>query len=257
MVMSAVARAQGLPFDMPAGQPVMGAAAWAGSYAGVSFGAASTSGNHVITGDAASGAPPFSDSGTQLGGIGGIFLGYNVPVTPSFLVGIEADISRLAAANQLAATSPFPTSWASFDGEDSYGNASLYGRTSLSWLGTLRLRAGIPFERMFVYGTGGLAFGGVRSRTSIIIPETDQGEAESLTYMGSVSRTMFGWALGAGAEFMLSAKWTLRIEALHYDLGHLSYTMQGVDPDGSGYPTFTTTAQVRGDIARVGLAFRF
>jgi outer membrane immunogenic protein len=234
------------------------AATWTGFYIGGSLGGVNSSGRQTISGDAASGAPLFASTNSGSSFVAGAFAGYNFQISPNFVVGGEADISGLSSRHRIQAVSNFPLNWSSRDGEDSYGVANVVGRTSMKWMGTLRARAGVTFDNIFLYGTGGLAFGAVKSSTNITIPEFDGGtEASGVSYAGSTSKTKLGWALGVGAEMMITDRWTARLEYLHYDLGSVGYTMTAVDIDGGGYPRFTSKAKVAGDLVRVGLAYKF
>jgi outer membrane immunogenic protein len=38
-------------------------------------------------------------------------------------------------------------------------------------------------------------------------------------FSGQYSSTQFGWALGAGAEYAFTQKWSAKIEYMHYGLG--------------------------------------
>ncbi len=69
-------------------------------------------------------------------------------------------------------------------------------RTDLSFLGTVRGRVGYAFDRVFVYGTGGFAYGDVTQRVGF-------QTAAPLTYFGSRSRIDTGYAYGGGIEYAL------------------------------------------------------
>ena len=78
--------------------------------------------------------------------------------------------------------------------------------TDVNWYGTVRGRLGYAFNNVLVYGTGGLAYGGVDSRIE-----------NSSTY--KVSSTNTGWTAGGGVEYMFAPNWSGKIEYLHIDLG--------------------------------------
>ena len=117
----------------------------------------------------------------------------------------------------------------------------------LTWIGTTRARVGVPIGRTLVYGTGGLAYGRVELATST----TYNTFAD---YRGSESLIAKGWALGGGAEFLLTDHATVRAEAIHYDLGKI--TIDGRSPN---LPQFTESRefQIRGTILRAALNYRF
>lgn len=85
--------------------------------------------------------------------------------------------------------------------------------TKVNWLGTLRGRVGFEFGKALIYGTGGLAFGGVEAEL----------RAAGAGKVGSDSATQVGWTLGAGFNYMLSDRLILGGEYLYVDLGKESY----------------------------------
>lgn len=133
-----------------------------------------------------------SDNLDSNGWIGGGFLGYNVQTNQHLVVGVEGDVT---------ATS-----------KDGNG-----------WDSTLRGRLGYAWDRFMIYGTGGLAVGGLKDTTT------------------SQSTTKVGWTAGAGLEAALSDKVTGRVEYRHTDLGAFP----------SGGSSYTS------DDVLVGVGFKF
>lgn len=81
--------------------------------------------------------------------------------------------------------------------------------SKLSWDGTLRLKWGRDYGTLMPYVAGGLAFG-----------KFDHSFVEELNLPHSwpdVGGTAWGWTLGAGAEYALSAKWSLKGEINYTD----------------------------------------
>ncbi|MGY6569207.1 MAG: outer membrane protein, partial [Salinarimonas sp.] len=173
------------------------------------------------------------------GFIGGLQAGYNQQFD-MFVAGIEADINFLGNRRTT-------------------GNAAVTGlggavtgvsaSSRLDWLGTVRARAGVAVDRVFFYGTGGLAFGAPDQRLVLTGPA-------GVTHRGTNSDTRFGWTLGAGAEFAMMDNLTLKAEYLYYDLGRNSVTAAAtaVGPAGTSN---TARFENTGHIARVGMNFRF
>src|SRR5690606_9214241 len=79
------------------------------------------------------------------GVIGGAQLGYNFQAG-NFVFGIEADISGTGIKGTV--TDP---------------DAGYRVTSRLDWLATVRGRVGMAFDRVFLYGTGGLAVGRVKA----------------------------------------------------------------------------------------------
>ena len=85
-----------------------------------------------------------------------------------------------------------------------------------NWLGTLRTRAGLAWDRFLVYGTAGLAF-------------IDEGDAHAFSVVGrdpagrvvvntgytSDGNTNLGWTAGAGAEVGLTSNISVKLEYLY------------------------------------------
>lgn len=97
------------------------------------------------------------------------------------------------------------------------------------WFGTLRGRAGMAWNNVLVFVTGGIAYGGLK------------GESGGL----SESKTHIGWTLGTGVEFGLAQQWSAKIEYLYADLSSRSYSITG------------TNNGLESNFIRVGVNYRF
>ena len=139
------------------------------------------------------------------GFVGGVQGGYNWQSGP-WVFGAEADIQATGANDTFAP-------W----------------KFSNPWFGTVRGRAGYAFNNVYLYGTGGLAFGELR------------GETFGL----SESHTTAGWTVGVGAEFGLVQNWTAKIEYLYVDLANSNFITTGVS---NGY---------RFGLVRAGVNYHF
>ena len=196
------------------------------------------------------------------GFIGGVQAGYNYQFSPSFVAGLEADIQGTtlrrdysAISTASAGTGPFASTWTT--------TTAVSNR--LDYLGTVRARVGVtPAPNVLLYSTGGLAYGGVRSSTQINF--ANNGNADPGATAGSFSGTRFGWSAGGGIEWMFAPNWTAKLEYLYYDLGSVSYPTGGYATDltpttfaGFGVVSLApnTTTRFEGNIARVGLNYKF
>ncbi len=208
---------------------------WTGGYIGINAGYAGGKFKHpfssydeIFDETVGSGSVDFTASGF----VGGIQAGYNWQFDNGFVLGAEAD----------------------FQGSTVKGDVSvriddlLSGKaeTKVEWFGTLRARLGYTAtERLLVYGTGGLAYGKVKSSYSLGIGEDGIGE--------SASKTKAGWTIGAGAEYAIDNNWTLKSEYLYTDLGKrtlINYT------DEDLY-TYNLKSNVKFHTVRVGLNYKF
>ena len=87
--------------------------------------------------------------------------------------------------------------------------------TSQDWVASLRGRAGVSFNRLLVYGTGGVAFTDIGHTT--VFP----GFVGASVY-GTQSRT--GWVAGLGAEYAITNNWIAGVEWKHFDFGSTTVT---------------------------------
>jgi outer membrane immunogenic protein len=224
-----------------------------------SYGAASAAG--------ASGRVPV---GGRSGFIGGGQIGYNLQIAPAWLAGFETDIQGLSGKGSGTVTNsvgPF-----GFGGAPEVVTTSIASSSQIDYLGTVRGRLGYLFTPTFLlYGTGGLAYGGVKASTAISQSNNDcvffpaaclQGATASA---GSFSQTRAGWTAGAGLEWMFATKWSAKAEYLHYDLGSVTFangalvTTNGTVPAALGPAVVNTnsTAKFSGDIVRAGINYHW
>jgi len=162
---------------------------WTGPYAGVLAGYGWTN---------------FNDGGTTGSGwLAGGYVGYNIQSPSNWVYGIEADAM-----------------WSGISGNN-------FNTDSIDYLATLRPRLGYAFGDFLLYGTGGLAVGGVT---------TNNGAAASATHVG--------WTVGAGVEAALTSNIVGRIEYNYVNLGSQTY--------GN-----TVTAAPTANIVKAGIGFKF
>lgn len=138
----------------------------------------------------------------QGGMIGGL-VGYDYNVGNGFVIGALGDFS-----------------WSGLNGNADVEPArrGLSGSdysvdTSVDWLATVRGRVGFEVGNALIYGTGGLAFGGVETGLNV------SGDGS----LGSVNGTQVGWTIGAGINYMATEHIMLGAEYLYVDLGKQSY----------------------------------
>ena len=167
---------------------------------------------------------------------GGAQAGYNHQIG-SMVLGVEGDVNYLGSGKRQ-----------SFVGSSGVLTSSVSTESKTDWLGTARARAGFAFDRALVYGTGGLAFGNVKSSTAASL---NTGAA----WAGSKSDTAVGYAVGAGVEYALTNNLTTKIEYLYYNLGDQKTALVGSGPVGAF--TVGSKAKVDGDIVRAGLNYKF
>jgi opacity protein-like surface antigen len=121
----------------------------------------------------------------------------------------------------------------------------------IDYLGTIRGRAGIAVGNFLVFGTAGLAVGGIKLQGSIVpVP------AANPTYIGQRSQLQFGFVGGGGIEYAITYQLSIRAEFLHYDLGTQRLVLgetTGMLPGEFATMDFRS----RGNVVRAGLNVRF
>ncbi len=129
------------------------------------------------------------------GALGGAQIGYNYQYS-NFVFGAVADISAGNVESETA----------------SIGDIGEFSVSSkVDWFGTVRGRVGVASDRVLFYGTGGFAYGRVKTSYDYSFDGDD--------YSGSSSETKGGWTLGGGIEYALTKNVTLSTEYLYVDLG--------------------------------------
>jgi outer membrane immunogenic protein len=207
------------------------AATWTGFYAGGNFGYGwARDSSSVDASNGGQAASSFTIKGVNAGGQ----IGANLQFSGPWMTGIESDIQK---------------SWQRFDGPN--GNLSNLNsaagfalptteRVSLEWFGSTRARFGYAASAVLIYGTGGVAYGQVKTK----------GGANGFTQIND-SPVKFGWAAGGGIEAMVSRNVSIRGEYLHLDFGGTT------EAYGAGGLTANLHQKITNDIVRVGVNYMF
>jgi outer membrane immunogenic protein len=152
------------------------------------------------------------------GGFGGATVGYNWQFG-NFVAGIEAD-GAFGDINN-SATAAGVTVGAKIDA-----------------LATVRGRAGVAFDQVLLYGTGGLAVADTKiSATNGVVSLSD-------------SKTQAGWTVGAGVEWMFMPRWSIKAEYLYRSFSSQTFFATQLPP---GIPTGTLAI----NSGQVGVNFHF
>jgi outer membrane immunogenic protein len=208
---------------------------WTGAYAGVSGGylwnetGARLEG--TSRGGAAAGIKPnflLKSDGYLIGGQ----VGSNMQIG-AFVIGLEADASYTDVSTNNSS------------GANGGGARTKVVRSDLDYLGTVRGRLGVAFDRVMIYGTGGLAYGGVTTRVG-------GDSAASTTLTGRTEDTAIGWAAGAGVEWAFTNNMTFKAEYLHYDLEDQKVALKNA-AGREATSRFSNT----GDLIRGGINVKF
>jgi outer membrane immunogenic protein len=194
------------------------------------------------------------------GFLGGGQVGYNWQMT-NFVTGIEADIQ--GASNSGGTGSAATSGAVSGAAFNAISTGTINSTKSLDWFGTLRARAGYLVTPAFlVYGTGGLAYGGVRASTSIVETLNYSDTPNPFGTNGSYSGTSVGWTAGGGLEWMFLPSWSLKAEYLYYDLGDKTFSLGNLNQTSTvaGLETVgasQSSVRFNGQIVRAGVNWHF
>lgn len=225
---------------------------WTGWYVGVNLGDSWANDPENFSLPFASFA--LSNTATSSSLIGGGQIGYNYQIN-HIVLGAEADIDGRHNSSNFSC---FVNSVVSTTG-CSPSSASILGMSDQqNWLGTVRGRLGVAFNRFFLYGTGGLAYGNVQhtlSETQL----TGVGGTTLAVLSVSDSTTRTGWAAGVGAEYAITDRWSVGVEYLHADLGTdtLSTPNPAVTISGVTFNPSSATFHDRSDMVRAVVDYRF
>ncbi len=269
------ALAAGLPARKgPVYVPSLPPPLWTGFYAGVNAGYTFSGGDNInTTGSDVYDAPKnasffgFASAASATsnivldnnGFIGSGQIGYNWLFNLNWVASIETDIQGTTVSGNGSASGA---------AAETVTRAQVLTTTmaskSLDYLGTVRARVGyLVTPTLLIYGTGGLAYGGINLNTSVGQFATTPAFAPGFGG-ASASSTRAGWTAGGGLEWMFLPNWSAKLEYLYYDLGgvNASIPLGGGNQIVAGNPllyssALLTTANFNGHIVRVGLNYHF
>jgi outer membrane immunogenic protein len=189
---------------------------WSGFYVGGNLGAgfADSSWTDPFTGA--------HDTFNKSGFLGGGQVGANVQFN-ALVLGIEGDFDWTGLKGS---------------GHDSLGNTI---GTNTQWTSTVTGRVGAAFDRLLVYGKGGVAF----AHDHDSLNDIAGGAATT-----SLTRT--GWTAGAGLEYAFAPNWSAKIE---YD--YLGFGSETVNLPTTVFPTYSSSASLNIQEVKAGINFKF
>jgi outer membrane immunogenic protein len=189
---------------------------WTGIYVGGNLGGAFA--NSSWSDPFAGANNTFSKGGFIGGGQIGANLQYNWLV-----VGVEGDFDWTGIKGS---------------GTDSLANAI---NTNTQWTATATGRIGAAFDRLLVYGKGGVAFADDKSTLN----DTAGGSA-------STTFTRTGWTAGLGLEYAFYENWSAKLE---YD--YLGFGSQTLNLPTAAFPSYASSASLNVQEVKAGINFKF
>lgn len=202
---------------------------WGGFYVGahIGYGWGTTNFDQYQT----NGNYELSGSFDRDGVFGGGQIGYNVMLSPNWLIGIEADISGADIKGGSQAI---------------VGATTVSGTSTIDYFGTVRGRLGYAVDNVLFYGTGGLLWGHAKSSRDL----TNAGVTASSSFTANPTT----WVAGGGIEWGFAPNWSAKIEYLYSELdtaGDFTYT--GAFAAGNRHIESTTELHT----VKLGVNYRF
>jgi outer membrane immunogenic protein len=189
---------------------------WSGFYVGGNLGAAFA---HSSWSDPFIGA---HDTFNKRGFIGGGQVGANWQIN-AWVLGIEGDFD-----------------WTNLKGSthDSLGNRI---NVDTQWTSTVTGRVGAAFDRLLVYGKGGVAFAHVNDSLNDVFGG-----------FASASQTRTGWTAGVGLEYAFAPNWSAKLE---YD--YLGFGSETNNFTTAHFPAYHTNGSLNVQEVKAGINFKF
>ncbi len=209
---------------------------WGGIYVGINggYGFGSTANSTVgVAGNALVPTGTYTLSGNNFsGGLAGGTVGFNYQWA-AIVAGIEGDWD-----------------WSGQSRSSSVGcgaGCTLNDSSKLPWIATARGRLGYAFDRILVFGTGGVAFTNASDSGSVTT-------ATGTTTLWSPSSTNVGWTAGGGVEVALAPNWTAKAEYLFV---RTNVTLNSTINGAAGGGTLSEKTTVNDSLVRAGVNFKF
>lgn len=151
------------------------------------------------------GTQNFIDTGADVNGvIGGAHIGYNLQFN-QFLIGLEGSVDGSSLKQNIFILAPTAVGVVP---------VTIDARANIQ--GSVRGRVGYTWDRVLIYGTGGLALAGVQANVA-----TPFG-------FESFRRTAVGWTVGGGLEYAITNNWSVRAEYRYSQFEHATNAFGGV-----------------------------
>lgn len=189
---------------------------------------------------------------------GGLQLGYNLQISPFLVFGGVIDVTGL---NRTGASSRSQSSILNHWEE----TRTYVDSFKQNWLSTARLRFGPTYDPLWIYATGGLAFGNLNSSSSAVTYWAPTAEpalaAAAASGFNSNSGLALGWSLGVGAEYKFNPNWSVFGEYLYYNLNKAYDVTVVTNPrvigDGSIASTYHIKTEGDAHLLKVGINYAF
>jgi outer membrane immunogenic protein len=221
---------------------------WTGPYAGGQIGFAWGRSTFDLLGfnPATNASFVTSLGGSPSGVIGGAHVGYLYQIN-QWVVGIEGSVDGTSLRANAVVPLPF-----------FLGGTFLTAHTTSDVQGSIRGKLGFAWDRVLIYGTGGVAFGGFSSNLFLngLNPAFIQFPFANRFF----SNTRVGWTAGGGIQYAVTDNWWVFAEYRYTNFGSFNNTLfNGFAPGGVllGQSLVNGSRQIRVNQVQVGFSYRF
>lgn len=214
---------------------------WTGIYVGGQVGYAWGAGNfnHTFfdpfTGTLVSGTLGSNPNGV----IGGAHVGYQYQIN-QWVLGIEGSVDGTSLSNTAAGVFP-----------NLFGGSTVTASSSADIQGSIRGKLGIAWDRLLIYATGGVAFGGFNTDFTLSAPNV----FPPIFATASRSNTRVGWTVGGGLQYAVTNNWWVFAEYRFSDFGSLRNDgLAAALPAGA---LFNGSRRLQQNQVQVGFSYKF
>ncbi len=240
-----------------------GTDSWEGFYAGANIGYAWGSSDAVTTTDCGTFVPFYFACGNQPGvqasgtgslspqGVtGGVQAGYNWQ-QQALVYGGALDFGSFNLSKSRTGASAYAVAAPGVP----YATSS---SVDSDWLFTARGRLGwTAMPQLLLYATGGLALTNLEV-SNAFADANNAVPGAAASGVSSHSKTIAGWTIGGGAEWMLARNWTVDAEYLFLDFGSVAASALVNAPASPGAnSTVVTSSDLTAHTVRLGANYRY
>ncbi len=233
--------------NLPLPPPPLVFNGWAGFYAGAQIGYVWGDNNGTIafaTPNGLLGDPSLGNSAQ--GVIGGVHVGYNYQIN-QFVIGVEGTVDPSTLYRNVLLLAPDTV--ADPGAVLGIGN-TVNGSVQSTIQGAIRARAGVAFDRLLIYGTGGVAFAEFKSYFQLYGIDLNLAPFYA---SDTSSSSRVGWTAGGGVEYAINNNYSVIGEYRYSDFGHIT----DVPAFGATGLTYTANRHLTQNQVQVGFSYKF
>jgi outer membrane immunogenic protein len=182
------------------------------------------------------------DLGSSVIGGGTLGCNWQGPGSP-WVVGVEGEAGYMRLTGSVV--DPYSVA---------FGGDTVASTRIGDWYGAITGRVGYAWDRVLVYGKGGVGFADVKAS---VIDACNTGACGGGLVNTSYSNTRAFWVAGAGIEWAFNNSWSVKGEYLYLGIDG-SYSVCGPGASGAAGSTFCSSQSTDGvHTAKLGLNYHF